>query len=67
MFDTSKASMPAFGLLFVIFGVAGVIWVKKGRSVLPGGLLHQLREAAYVAMITFGAAWAVAMTLGLFL
>jgi len=59
--------MPAFGLLFVIFGVLGVVSVKKGRSVLPGGLLHQLPEAAYVVMITFGAAWTVAMTLGLFL
>jgi hypothetical protein len=42
MFDTSKASMPAFGPLFVIFGVLGLVSVKKGCSVLPGGLLHQL-------------------------
>jgi hypothetical protein len=31
-------SMPAFGLLlFVIFGVLGLVSVKRGRSALPGG------------------------------
>jgi hypothetical protein len=49
-------SMPAFGLLFLIFGVLGLVSVKKGRSVLPDGPLHQLAEAGYVVMITFGAA-----------